>query len=104
MDFFRDDQATTPVVTIADGTSLPRAVRGDAYRICLESPAAKALYWEITGSNLPPGLTLARNGLLRGTPTRSGAYRFDVIGRSPYGGRPFHEADVTVTNVKLVIE
>jgi hypothetical protein len=62
------------------------------------------LYWEVANGNLPPGLTLDRNGLLRGTPTQSGEYRFDVIGRSPYGGRPFNEPDVRANGIKLVIE
>jgi hypothetical protein len=102
--FFRDDQAATPVVMLADGKALPPAKRGDAYSVCVQSPDAKARYFEVANGKLPPGLTLHRNGLLSGTPTHGGEYRFDVIGRSPYAGRPFNEADVTVKAVRLAIE
>jgi hypothetical protein len=102
--FFHDGRATTPVVTLADGKSLPPGRRGDVYQACLEAPNAKALYWEVASGKLPAGLKLERNGLLSGPPRAAGRFIFDVIGRSPYHDRPFNEPDVTVKGVKLVIE
>jgi hypothetical protein len=104
LDFFHDGQSTTPIVTLADGKSLPRGRRGDGYRVCLEAPNAKAFYWEVANGTIPPGLKLERNGLLSGPPQAPGRFVFDVIGRSPYHGRPFNEADVTFKGVKLVID
>jgi hypothetical protein len=104
LDFFRDDQATTPVVTLADGKSLKPGKRGDAYRLCVEAPDAKARYWDVVSGKLPPGVSLNRNGLLSGTPAQSGEYRFDLVGRSPYHDRPFNEVDVTMKAIKLAID
>jgi hypothetical protein len=44
--------------------------------------------WNITSGNLPPGLTLASNGLVFGTPSQLGSYNFQIqatdSGKPPY--------------------
>lgn len=104
LDLFRDDHPTTPVVSLADGRSLPRAKRGDTYRVCVEAPDAKTRYWETANGALPVGLKLDRNGLLSGTPEAAGEFVFDVIGRSPYRDRPFNDTDVTVKRITLAVD
>jgi hypothetical protein len=104
MDFFHDDHSATPVVELADVKLLPTAKRGEAYRVCLEAPNAKAVYWEISTGKLPDGLSLDRRGMLSGTPKDSGDYTFDVIGHSPYRDAPFNGSDANIRRVRLIVE
>ena len=71
---------TGPVLVMVT-TSLPFGNMCGAYAKQLEATGgAGPLTWTLAfGSYLPPGLTLASNGLLSGTATGSGQYSFTVI-------------------------
>jgi alpha-tubulin suppressor-like RCC1 family protein len=59
----------------------PRAVIGSAYSLQLETtfedPPAK--FGSGLGGSLPPGLTLSEGGLIGGTPTTAGDFRFEAV-------------------------
>ena len=62
-------------------TSLPNPVLGMLYSVPLQAINGLLPYqWSLSPSSapLPPGLTLATNGLLAGTPTLVGSYFFSV--------------------------
>lgn len=58
---------------------LPNAVQGTPYAFqLLEQGGVGTLAWTQIGGELPPGVTLSSAGLLHGTPTSAGVYRFTV--------------------------
>jgi len=72
--------ATLPVITT---TSLPPGLPGVAYSQTIAATGGLAPYSFFvlptgTSNPLPPGITLAKSGLLAGTPTTPGAYSFTV--------------------------
>jgi hypothetical protein len=93
-----------PVVRVRAGAVLPKAKVGAEYRAALEADDARAVYWTVGGGELPPGLTLHRNGLLSGVPHSAGVYRFKLAGSTPYGTRPFFEKDVAPVEVELTVQ
>jgi hypothetical protein len=70
---------TTTTSPVAITTlSLPSGTAGTAYSTTLAATGGTSPYsWE-AGSGVPPGLSLASNGTLSGTPTTSGSYSFSV--------------------------
>lgn len=69
-------QASTPVLT---GGSLPGGVAGSAYRQSLSATGGTPPYaYLLSGGSLPPGVVLTAAGVLSGTPTAAGTYRFTV--------------------------
>jgi large repetitive protein len=64
----------------------PTAVVGTEYEVELESeegsgctsPGNPYVWYEIVNSSLPPGLTMTRAGVISGTPTSTGFFRFWV--------------------------
>jgi len=58
-------------------TALPDASVGTPYSYSLPA-AGNAALWGPSGSTLPPGLTIASDGTLSGTPTTSGTFRFQL--------------------------
>src|SRR3989442_16040371 len=64
-------------------TSLATARVGAAYSAALTATGGKQPYrWTLAAGALPGGLSLASNGLISGTPTRSGELRVGEEGRS----------------------
>ena len=64
-----------PMITLS---ALPGGAAGTGYnQTIVASPAAAYTYTQTAGA-LPPGLTLAANGTLSGTPTTVGAFTFTV--------------------------
>jgi hypothetical protein len=58
-------------------TSLKPVPVGAAYATTLESKGGGTVIWSVAGGTLPPGLSLReRDGLLSGTPTTVGSYKF----------------------------
>ncbi len=72
--------ATQPPTPSISTSSLPFGNIGSAYGITLAaSGGTGALTWSLMPYNyLPPGLTLAPNGVLSGTPRGGGQFRFTV--------------------------
>lgn len=67
---------TPPAVVTA---TLPAGIRGTAYGATLEASGGDGTYsWALTSGGLPPGVALASNGTLAGTPTLAGTYGFTV--------------------------
>jgi hypothetical protein len=58
----------TAVVNVAYTQAL------SAFSLCLAPP----LTWTMTGTDVPPGLTLSTSGVLSGTPTQTGQFLFNV--------------------------
>lgn len=68
--------APTLVVTTA---TLPDANINQAYAAqTLTATGAPVTSWALAGGTLPPGMTLAANGVISGTPTQSGPFTFTV--------------------------
>jgi hypothetical protein len=64
-----------PAALVVTTTSLPNAVVGAPYAATLAAGGGAQPYaWSLTGGFLPPGVTLAADGTLSGTPTVSGTY------------------------------
>jgi len=67
-----------PAITLAP-TSLPSVQAGTAYSQSLSATGGASPHaFDVLSGTLPPGLTLASDGLLSGTPTTSNTYSFTV--------------------------
>ena len=76
-------QVNTPGPLLISATPPPPSGVADSgynYTFTTTSPTGgyQPLNWVVTAGALPPGLTLATNGLLSGTPTTIGSYPFTV--------------------------
>src|SRR5271163_570344 len=71
-------QSGPGALTIAQ-FALSEGVPGLAYRQLLIASGGKTPYtWTISQGSLPPGLSLASDGIISGTPTTTGSYDFTV--------------------------
>jgi hypothetical protein len=79
------------------GAQLPHATvdRGYHHRLRVRGGHGR-LRWSKTGGSLPPGVALTRAGVVRGTPTRRGAYRFKVQVRDALGIASRRQAQLRV--------
>lgn len=67
----------TPFITNAD--PLPNGLLNTAYEVQLTGKGGTAPYsYEVTGLDLPPGLTMSSLGLITGTPSTEGTYRVEI--------------------------
>ncbi|MER3410008.1 MAG: hypothetical protein C4306_07895 [Thermoleophilia bacterium] len=76
-------------------SELPRARPGAPYRARLEPLNPEEgwpLRWSVRGGTLPPGLTLAEDGTVAGTPTQVGLFTFVARVEEPF--RRFGERDL----------
>jgi hypothetical protein len=73
-------QVTVNPLPIGISTStLPSGTVGSSYNQSLAATGGITPYtWSVSAGALPPGLALATNGVLGGTPTASGSYSFTV--------------------------
>jgi hypothetical protein len=81
---FSDQQYTinvngaAPKITVVT-PSLPDGNINQPYTApALQASGATVSSWSLAGGTLPPGLTLAPNGVISGTPTQSGTFNFTV--------------------------
>lgn len=66
-------------VPLSVDTNVPRAILHQSYHFQLKAAGGIAPYrWELAGGTPPPGITLANDGLLSGTPKATGEFRFVV--------------------------
>lgn len=71
--------AFEPQPIILAPTTLPNATLGTPYSQTITASGGTAPYiFAVTSDTLPPGLTLAANGTLSGTPTGAGSFAFTV--------------------------
>jgi hypothetical protein len=67
-----------PVITV-NPASLPGGLVGASYSQTVSATGGATPYtFNVSAGSLPPGLTLASNGALTGTPTTAGAFNFTV--------------------------
>ena len=73
------DATDCPIVITK--SPLPSAYATAPYSVTLQATGGVGEYtWEVYDEeDLPPGLTLSEDGVLSGTPTRTGTYYFDVL-------------------------
>jgi hypothetical protein len=68
-----------PAPVVITSLVMPQATVNRSYRQSLTASGGTAPYrWFLTGGSLPLGLTLSQNGLIDGTPTRTGSHSFTV--------------------------
>ena len=88
-------------------TSLPDGKVGTAYSQTLSADGDKPITWNITNGSLPAGLTLNENGVISGTPTTAGTFKFTVTATNIYDSDSkelsltIQSATVPVTDVSL---
>ncbi|MEO8847684.1 MAG: FG-GAP-like repeat-containing protein [Casimicrobiaceae bacterium] len=78
--------------TFTGGASFPAGAIGNAYRYTLVAAGTPDPRFSVTSGTLPPGISLAPDGLLSGTPTDGGTYVGTVTaanGVSPEAQQPF---------------
>lgn len=73
-----DDDTVEEHLVILTG-ALPDGRVGVAYEAMLEADTAGEVTWTLDSGSLPPGVELAADGALAGTPTGSGDFDFTVI-------------------------
>lgn len=60
--------------------ALPDGRAGEPYRAALAGQGRAPLSWSVSSGSLPPGLVLdSQTGVLSGTPSRTGAFTFQVV-------------------------
>lgn len=81
---------STPVTVITE--TLPDAGWNNHYSAKLLTVGGAPVYsWTLTAGALPPGLTLAPNGIISGVPTASGAFVFTVEATDQLGQKAQRE-------------
>ncbi|MCR5789257.1 MAG: Ig-like domain-containing protein [Lachnospiraceae bacterium] len=71
-----------PAITTS---SLPSASEGKAYSVQLSGTGSTPLTWSKTSGSLPQGLSISSDGLISGTPAKSGNFTFTVQLKNDYG-------------------
>lgn len=75
--------ADPPIIT---STRIPDAVNGSEYSYTMESTGDKEITWSVSKGSLPEGLQLDENsGEIKGTPVKSGTYKFAVTAENSVG-------------------
>lgn len=79
-------------------TELHDAVKGESYYVQVATTDSKAVFSEIMGSELSSfGLTLHSNGIIDGTPTKTGNCHINLLATGP-SGEDSASFDLTVTD------
>jgi hypothetical protein len=90
------DVNPAPVITTT--SPLPNGEQGQAYATVTiaATGGTGALSFSVTGGALPPGMNLAANGDLTGTPTTAGNYNFTVTVADSLGAEGNQAFDITI--------
>ena len=94
---------TTTVAALPSITTglLPTASKGQPYSQQLTASGGTPISWSYTGS-LPPGLEMSISGLISGTPTTEGSYRF-TLKASNSTGSVTRQLTIVVTGTEYTI-
>ena len=88
---------TCPAFTMTAGGALTAGVAGSAYSNTLTQTGALGTpNFAITAGALPPGVTLAANGTISGTPTATGTFNFTVTVNDASGCSGSQSYSITV--------
>ncbi|WP_027346658.1 ExeM/NucH family extracellular endonuclease [Hamadaea tsunoensis] len=82
-----------PGVPAGISGTAPAGTVGDPYAYTFTVSGTAPATVSVSAGDLPPGLSLAANGQLSGSPTKAGSYAFTVKAENPYGSA---ELPVTV--------
>ena len=70
-------------VTITSVSERRAAIMGAAYADTVRATGGSGVFvWRVSSGDLPPGVALETSGVLRGTPTTSGSFRFTATATS----------------------
>lgn len=100
---YRSPTDMTLSITVAAGpsivtTSLPGGQVGTGYSAGLQATGGAAPYtWSLAGGSLPPGIGLAPNGTISGTPSTAGTYSFSVRVVDSNGAPSPSNANLTIS-------
>lgn len=84
-------------------STLPGGVIGVAYSTPLRAGGGTIPYqWSVTAGSLPPGLTLAPDGSLTGTPTQAGTFNFTGTVVDAYGVKVSAPFSLTVATGVII--
>jgi len=87
---------SAPAITLAPAT-LPDGTAGSAYAQLLSASGGAAPYaFAVSAGSLPPGLVLAPDGRLSGTPTTPGTFGFTVTASDANGFTGSHAYNLTI--------
>ena len=89
--------SSDPIVPVITTTTLPSGVEGTPYNETLTATGLATITWSFIGGNLPPGLSLASNGVISGTPTATGAFNFTVKAENS-AGNATQGLSITINN------
>ncbi|MFN7935550.1 MAG: IPT/TIG domain-containing protein [Bryobacteraceae bacterium] len=96
--------AVGEALRITSSATLPTGLTGNRYDFAFTaSGGARPYRWRIVTGSLPTGLTLADNGTLSGTPTRSGETRFTIEVADGTNTTQQQQATVVIDNADLDI-
>lgn len=98
----RDCSLSTRSAELAvQGCPLPQGNTAESYDRSLRAVGGIGPYsWSVSGM-LPPGLTLAQNGTLSGTPRQAGPFRFRVIAADSEGRQAGENCSVSILAGRL---
>ncbi|WP_435102361.1 putative Ig domain-containing protein [Halarchaeum sp. P4] len=86
-----------PAPTVTTPSTLPSGVTGVPYSTTLETAGGTGPYtWSLASGSLPPGLSLADDGTISGTPTTPGTYTVTVTATDAAGATTTATLTLTV--------
>jgi len=102
MDFDPDNWVLKHTGLSINTCGFPSIERGAFFFSALRAQGASdyvsgTITWSVTGGSLPPGITLATNGNLAGTPTAAGTYTFTVRAQDTSSATRFTTLNLAVT-------
>ncbi|MDQ2701620.1 MAG: autotransporter domain-containing protein [Pseudomonadota bacterium] len=95
--------SVVPAAIVLSPAFLPDATVGEAYSRSITASGGLAPYTFTAGSGLPPGITLASDGELSGTPTSPGDYSFVVHATDSLGASGGQAYDLAVEPPPLTL-
>ena len=96
--------AQSALAAITVGTALPQGLVGQPYLATLTASGGTAPYAHIlSGGGLPPGLSLATNGLIAGTPALAGQFNFTVQSTDATNATGLTALTVRITGVSGLV-